>query len=135
MAHSNTITIDETDGITCLNLLTINGGEIFVLIVTEHSFLCSIGQGGDSNAAMLATHITVISRNLDICLGGVALATNNILTFFEKIGLVFKYQTDIVLLRHFFWGNQLCGSIVTTRQLRSSAIYSRFFRSIVSFSL
>ena len=43
MAHSDTIPIDEADGITSLNLLAINGGEVLVLIVTEHSFLRAIG--------------------------------------------------------------------------------------------
>jgi hypothetical protein len=43
MSHGDTIAIDEPDGITCLNLLAINGGEVLVLIVTEHSFLRAIG--------------------------------------------------------------------------------------------
>ena len=34
MSHSDTIPIDETDGITSLNLLTIDGCEVLVLIVT-----------------------------------------------------------------------------------------------------
>ena len=42
MTHSYTIAIDETDGITCLNLLTIDGCEVLVLIVAEHSFLRTI---------------------------------------------------------------------------------------------
>ena len=104
MSHGDTIPIDETDGITSLNLLTIDGCKILVLIVTEHSFLCSIGQGGNSDATVLAAHIAVFCCYLNCCLGGIAFATNDILAFFEEIGLVFKYQTDIVLLRHFFWG-------------------------------
>ena len=35
MSHGDTIAIDEPDGITFLNLLAINGGEVLVLIVTS----------------------------------------------------------------------------------------------------
>ena len=42
MSHGDTIPIDETDGITCLNFLAITGGEVLVLIVTEHSLLRTI---------------------------------------------------------------------------------------------
>ena len=42
MPHFDTIAIDETDGVTSFNLLTIDGCEVLVLIITEYSLLGSI---------------------------------------------------------------------------------------------
>ena len=43
MSHRNTVTISQTDGVTSLDGLTIDGGKVFVLIVAQHSFLGTIG--------------------------------------------------------------------------------------------
>ena len=65
MAHCYTVAIDEANGIASLNLLTIYSGQILILIVTEHNFLGTIGQGGNCDATVLATHIAIFCCYLD----------------------------------------------------------------------
>ena len=89
MSHSNAVAIDESDGIALFNLLTIDACQVFVLIVAKHSLRSTIRQGGNCDATMLATHIAVVSSNLDISLRGIALATNNILK--KKFVIIFIY--------------------------------------------
>ena len=70
MAHGDAVAVSQTDFISYIYGLTVDGGLILILIVTQHSFFCSIRQRCYSNAAMLTAHITVGSLYLYVSLRG-----------------------------------------------------------------
>ena len=86
MSHLDAVAVGKSDGIARLYGLSIDGGQVLVLIVAEYGFQRSIGQGCDGDTAVLTAHIAVGGVYLYGGFRGVAFPADDILSFSERIG-------------------------------------------------
>ena len=114
MSHRDAVAISQTNGITCLDGLPINGSQVFVLVVTQHSFLSTIWKCGDGNATMLTTHITVgclcgfgINHSYVMVLNLLGAVTGNFVSVKNKNGLNACYGAVVADYIH----ETTCGTV------------------------
>ena len=85
LAHDDAVAVGEDDGFVVGQFYAVDGGDILVAVVADDGLELAIGQDGDRDLQVVATHVGVGDGQLERGLRGLRLAAHGVGTLAEHI--------------------------------------------------